>query len=82
MGFNMCVGPVRMQMTNTQKINNSETSTKNIPNLHVCYLDKGESKSINGDKSEAHGCYTGERESKRVIINACYSEESESKAFI
>ena len=40
MRLNMKVGPVRTQMTNTQKMNNSEMSTKNIPNLHVCSTEK------------------------------------------
>ena len=30
--FNMCVGPVRTQMTNTQNMNNSEMSIQRIPN--------------------------------------------------
>ena len=42
MRFNMCVGYVRTQITNRQKMNNSEISTKNIHNLHVCYSDESE----------------------------------------
>ena len=42
MRFNMRVGPVRTQMTNVQKMNNSEMSTQNNPNLHVCYTDESE----------------------------------------
>ena len=37
--FNMRVSPVRTQMKSTQKINNFETSTQKITNLHVCSLD-------------------------------------------
>ena len=36
MRFNMPIGPVRTQMTNTQNMNNSEMSMQNISNLHVC----------------------------------------------
>ena len=50
--FNILVGPVRTQMTNTEKTNKSEMSTQNIPNLHVCSLDDSESKRINADKSD------------------------------
>ena len=50
--FNMRVGPVITQITNTQKMNNSDMSTKKIPNSRVCYLDKSNSKSINTDESE------------------------------
>ena len=39
MRVNMRVCPLRMKMTNTQKMNCFETSTQNIPNLHVCYLE-------------------------------------------
>ena len=44
--FNMCIFPVRIQMTNTQNMNNSEMSTQNIPNFQVCSSD--ESKSNGG----------------------------------
>ena len=50
-------------------MNDSEMSTQNIPNLHVCPSDENESKRINAD----------ERESKRVIVNVCYSGKIESK---
>ena len=40
MRFNMRVVPVRTQMTNTQKKNNSEMSTQKIPNSHIYYLDE------------------------------------------
>ena len=43
---------------------------QNIPDQLVCSTDDGESKRINAD----------EKKSKRVIANACYSEESESKS--
>ena len=47
----MRVGPVITEKTKTQKMNNSEISTQNISNLHVCSLDDNESKLINADKS-------------------------------
>ena len=47
MKFSMHVSPVRTQMANRQKMNNSYMSSQNIPNLHVCYSDESESKSIN-----------------------------------
>ena len=37
MTFKMRVGPVRMQITNTQKMRNSEVSTQKIPNLRAYY---------------------------------------------
>ena len=40
----MRIGPVRKQNNNTQKMNNHDMSTQKIPNLHVYYLDKSESK--------------------------------------
>ena len=40
MRLNLRVGPVRMQMTNTQKINISDMNTQNIPNSRVCSLDE------------------------------------------
>ena len=40
--LNLHAGPVRTQMINTQRMNNSEMSTQNTPNLHVCYLDNSE----------------------------------------
>ena len=40
--LNFPVGPVRTQMTNTQKMNNSEISTQNITNYRVCSSDESE----------------------------------------
>ena len=40
MRFNFHVGSVRTKTTNTQNMNNYEMITQNIPNLHVCSLDK------------------------------------------
>ena len=68
--LNLHVGPVRTKMTNTQKMNISETNTQNIPNLYVCYLDERKSKSINADETLSHVCSTDKKESKSVIINA------------
>ena len=39
---NLCVGPVKTQMTNTQNMNNSEMGTQKIPNSNVCSLDESE----------------------------------------
>ena len=47
--FNISVGPARMQINNTQKINNSDISTQDIPNSHVCYSEKS------NKKKEQHG---------------------------
>ena len=52
MRFNICVGPVRTKMTNTQKMNHSEMSTQNIHNLNVWYSDESKSKRINADESK------------------------------
>ena len=78
--FNMCIFPVRIQMTNTQNMNNSEMSTQNIPNLRVCSFNKRESKRINEDERKLHICSTDQIESKRVIFNACSSNKSKSKS--
>ena len=40
MKLNLRVGPVIMQITNSQKINISEMNTQNIPNSHVCSSDE------------------------------------------
>ena len=50
--FNMQVGLVRMQMTDTQKMNNSDTSTQKIPNSHVCSLDESKSHFCSMEESE------------------------------
>ena len=44
MRHNLHVGSVRTQMTNTQKINNSEINTQKIFSLHTYYLDNNKSK--------------------------------------
>ena len=58
--FNMRVGPVRTQITNTQVMNNPEMGTEKIPNSHVYSSYKIESKIINTDESESRVCYTDE----------------------
>ena len=77
--FNIHVGPVRTKMINTQKMNNSEMSTQNIPNLRVCYLDEIESKGISVDEVLLHVCYMDEIKLKIVIFNACSLDKSESE---
>ena len=37
--------PVRTQITNMKKMNNSDMNTQNIPNLHVRSLDESKSKN-------------------------------------
>ena len=64
-------------MTNKQNMNNSDMSTQEIPNLHVYSLDEGESKSINAEERKLYVCNKEKNEPKRVIVNACYSYESE-----
>ena len=54
MMLNLHVGPVITQMTNTQNINNSETSTQNNPNYHVYSTDKIKSKSIKAEKIKSY----------------------------
>ena len=48
--FIISIVPVRAQMTNTQRMNNSETITQKIPNSHVYSLDESEWKMINADE--------------------------------
>ena len=63
MRLNSHVVPVRMQMTNTQNMNIYEMNTQKIPNSHVCYLDKNESKRINMDEKLSQVCSTEASES-------------------
>ena len=65
MRFNIIVGAVRTQVTNTQKMNNYDMSTQNIPNPHACSL--GDIKS-NGDIANAWSL--DDRKSKIVHISA------------
>ena len=81
MRSNMSVGPVRTQMTNTQKMNNYESSTQKMNNYRVYYLGDIKTKGINSDKILSHVCSTGDIKSKIVIVNACSSDKSESKIF-
>ena len=69
--LNLHVGPVRTQMNNTQKMNNSDMSIKNNPNSHVCSTEEIKSKGIKVYKSESHICSTDKSESKIVIVNTC-----------
>ena len=55
-------------MINTQKMNNDEIITQDIPDMHVCSLIKSESKLINADKSKW----------KMIVVNACYLDMSKS----
>ena len=75
MRFNIRVGPVRTQTKNTQKIPNYEMRTKNIFNSQVCSLDKRKSKGVNADEILLHVCYSEKSEPKRVINNACSSDD-------
>ena len=62
MRFNMCNGPARTQMNTTQKMNNSEISMQNIPNLQGFSSDESKSKEINVDKSLSHFYFTDKSE--------------------
>ena len=70
--FNFHVGPVRTQMTKTQRMNNSDMSKKNIPNLRIYYMGKSESKRIKGNESKSRIHSTDKSESKMFVVNACY----------
>ena len=61
--FNLGVVSLRSQTNDMQRMNNSEMSTQNIPNLHVGSLDENELKRINADDSKYHVCYTDDNES-------------------
>ena len=63
----MRVCPLRMKMTNTQKMNCFETSTQNIPNLHVCSLESSESKRIKANKSLLH-VYSTEKKNQKGLL--------------
>ena len=80
MRLNLHVGLVRTQITNTQNMNNSEMSTQKTHNLHVCSTYKSKSKSIKTGESELHVYYTEKSKLKRVIVNACSLDKSESKS--
>ena len=77
--LNLHVGPVRTKINSTKSMNNSEMITQKTSNLHVYSLDDIESKIIKEDKRESNICYTEKIESKGVIVNACYYDESKSK---
>ena len=62
MRLNLHVGPVRTQMTNTQKMNIYEMNKQNIPNLYVCSLDESKPKRINTDETLSHVCSMENRE--------------------
>ena len=79
MRFNERVGHVRTKMINTKNMNNSEMSTLSIPNFLIYSLEKSKSEGINAYRRLSHIYYTDEGKSKRVIVNACSSDESESK---
>ena len=68
--LNSHVDPVRMGMASTQK----------IPNSQVCSMEERKPKGIKADKRLSHVCSTDKREPKRFIVNACSSDESESKS--
>ena len=51
MRINSHIGPVRMQMTKTQKMNISDMNIQKIPNFCVCSLYDIESESINADET-------------------------------
>ena len=79
MRFNERVGHVRMEMTNTKNMNDSEMSTLSISNFRIYSLENSQSEGINVYRRLSHIYYTDEGKSKRVIVNACSSDESESK---
>ena len=68
------------QTNNTQKMNNSEMIKQNTHNLHVCSMENIRSKRIKADKRKSHIFSTNKSESKRVIVNVCSLDESESKS--
>ena len=79
MRFNIRLGPVRTQITNTQKMNDSEMNTKNIRNLHVCSSYKSKLNMTKEDKRLLRVCSADKKKPKRVIDNACYLDGRESK---
>ena len=54
------------------------TSTKEIPVLRVCSTDESELKDLLANKILSQICYTGEDESKGIIVDECYTEKGES----
>ena len=62
----MCVGPVRTQITNTEKMNNSEMSMQNIHKFYVCSSDEKESKRNNADESKLH-VYSTDKKSQKGL---------------
>ena len=77
--FNIRVGPVRTQMTSTERMNNYEISTQNIHRSCVYSLEERESKGINTDKSLLNFCSIQEIESNRVIFKSYSLDETKSK---
>ena len=79
MRLNLYIGPVRTQMTNTQKMNIYEMNTQNIPNSHVFSLEDNKSKNFHADETLLSVFSTDKSESYRAIVNACSTDKSESK---
>ena len=52
---------------------------KQIPILHVCYIDESESEEFLVDENSLQVCSTDTDESKMIIANESYTEESESE---
>ena len=67
--LNLHVYPVRMEMT----------GMKQIPVSHVCLTDKSESEEFLVEKTLSQVCSTVEDESKSIIDDEIYTEESESE---
>ena len=74
---NRHIGPLRPQMTNTQKKKNSEMSTQKMNNLNVFSWDKTKSKRINVDESESHVCSRDKNKSNGFIVQAFSSAKIE-----
>ena len=55
------------------------TSTKQIPVLHIFLMDKSESEEFLVDGNLSRVCSTDEEDSKSIIFDESYTEESESE---
>ena len=55
------------------------TATKQIPTLHICYMNKSKLGEFLVDENLLKMCSTDKDESKGVIFDKCYMEKDESE---
>ena len=77
--LNSHVGPVRTQIIDMQKMNNSVMSTQKTPTSNVCLANKSESKRIKADKSKFSYIFYGWDRIKKGYSQCMFFGKIESK---